>query len=68
MDWPRFTAWIIGGSHGAQLSRKRGFVNVNSMSALGQKQTCAVHYPMSALPPIATLIAVSPMSLRAISG
>jgi len=24
------------------------------MSALGQKQTCAVHQPMSALPPIAT--------------
>src|SRR5262245_35686207 len=24
------------------------------MSALGQKQTCAVHWPMSALPPIAT--------------
>src|SRR5262245_27885685 len=27
------------------------------MSALGQKQTCAVHKRMSALPPIATLIA-----------
>ncbi len=27
------------------------------MSALAQKQTCAVHQPMSALPPIATLIA-----------
>ena len=27
------------------------------MSALGQKQTFAVHQPMSALPPIATLIA-----------
>ena len=24
------------------------------MSALGQKQTCAMHKPMSALPPIAT--------------
>jgi len=24
------------------------------MSALGQKQTCALHQPMSALPPIAT--------------
>ena len=24
------------------------------MSALGQKQTCAMHQPMSALPPIAT--------------
>jgi hypothetical protein len=27
------------------------------MSALGQKRTCAVHTPMSALPPKATLIA-----------
>ena len=27
------------------------------MSALGQKQTCAVHQPMSALPPKATFIA-----------
>jgi hypothetical protein len=25
------------------------------MSALGQKQTCAMHQPMSALPPIATV-------------
>jgi hypothetical protein len=32
------------------------------MSALGQKQTCAVHQPMSALPPIATLIAFFGMS------
>src|SRR5262245_32285572 len=29
---------------------------------LGQKQTCAVHYSMSALPPIATLIAHFGMS------
>ena len=29
------------------------------MSALGHKQTCAVHQPMSALPPIATEIADS---------
>ena len=29
------------------------------MSALGQKQTFAVHQPMSALPPIATAIADS---------
>jgi len=33
-----------------------------STSALGQKQTCAVHYTMSALPPIATLIAHFGMS------
>jgi hypothetical protein len=26
-----------------------------TMSALGQKQTCAVHQPMSALPPIADI-------------
>jgi hypothetical protein len=39
--------------HGAQ-SRKQGFVSVNSMSALGQQQTCAVQKAMSALPPIAT--------------
>src|SRR5262249_8077483 len=26
----------------------------SAMSALGQKQTCALHQPMSALPPIAT--------------
>src|SRR5262249_24129838 len=29
------------------------------MSALGQKQTCALHHPMSALPPIATVNAYS---------
>jgi hypothetical protein len=29
------------------------------MSALGQKRTCAVHYPMSALPPKATSNATS---------
>ena len=28
------------------------------MSALGQKQTCAVHQPMSALPPKADIIAI----------
>jgi len=32
------------------------------MSALGQKQTCASQKTMSALPPIATLIALSDMS------
>jgi hypothetical protein len=32
------------------------------MSALGHKQTCAVQNRMSALPPIATLIAFSAMS------
>jgi hypothetical protein len=55
MDWPRLTAWIIGGSHGAQLSRKRGFVSVNSMSALGQKQTLAPQKVMSALRPKADM-------------
>ena len=29
------------------------------MSALGQKQTCAVHYPMSALPPKADVTATN---------
>jgi hypothetical protein len=32
------------------------------MSALGQKQTCAPHKAMSALPPIATLSALFGMS------
>jgi hypothetical protein len=35
-----------------------------TMSALGQKQTCAMHQPMSALPPIATLIAFFGLSTR----
>jgi hypothetical protein len=34
------------------------------MSALGQKQTCAVQNVMSALPPIATLIAKFGMSAK----
>ena len=38
------------------------------MSALGQKQTYALHQPMSALPPIATLIAHFDLSALAISG
>ena len=33
------------------------------MSALGQKQTCAMHQPMSALPPIATAKADMPQTL-----
>ena len=35
---------------------------LHGKSALGQKQTFAVHQPMSALPPIATLIAYFGMS------
>ena len=38
------------------------------MSALGQKQTFAVHQPMSALPPKATLNAFLRMSAKASSG
>jgi hypothetical protein len=34
------------------------------MSALGQKRTCAVHKPMSALPPIATAKADMPSYKR----
>jgi hypothetical protein len=39
------------------VNRKKAIVRINSphpMSALGQKQTCAMHQAMSALPPIAT--------------
>jgi len=35
---------------------------IGAMSALGQKQTFALHQPMSALPPIATSIAFFGMS------
>src|SRR5262249_2200307 len=35
---------------------EKGFWGI-AMSALGHKRTFAPHYPMSALPPIATLIA-----------
>src|SRR5262245_17405487 len=44
-----------------------GHLPIDRMSALGQKQTFALHPPMSALPPIATLIAffgVSPLGQK----
>jgi hypothetical protein len=38
-----------------QLTKKRTFVTGSAMSALGQKQTCAAHKLMSALPPKADM-------------
>jgi hypothetical protein len=42
---------------------KEGKARGWSMSALGQKRTCAAHKLISALPPIATLIAFFGMSV-----
>jgi len=36
---------------GVKIELDHGPINAPSMSALGQKQTCALHQPMSALPP-----------------
>src|SRR6516165_3127155 len=52
---------------GPYLKYSRELASV-ATSALGQKQTCAVQEPMSALPPIATSIAVFGMSALAKSG
>ena len=53
---------------GLKASTLRPAGGIRPMSALGQKQTCAAHKPMSALPPKATEIAdiVDPQKGRAL--